>query len=37
MSGATFVNCPDCGRLMLGQRHGDDVFPQPHKCEKRST
>lgn len=31
---ATFVTCPDCGRLMIGQRHGTDVYPQPHLCEK---
>ena len=28
MSGAGFVYCPDCKRLMLGQ-HG---YPQPHDC-----
>ena len=31
MSGASFVRCPVCGRLMLGQ-HG---YPQPHECPPR--
>lgn len=28
MSGAGFIHCPDCSRLMLG-RSG---VPQPHEC-----
>lgn len=28
MTGAEFVHCPDCGRLMLGQNE----HPQPHEC-----
>lgn len=32
MSSACFVVCPECQRLMIGQRHGSDVYPQPHNC-----
>lgn len=32
MTGATFVHCPDCGRLMLGQIYAGVTFPQPHVC-----
>lgn len=34
MSGARFVTCPQCRRLMLGQRNGADIYPQPHACIK---
>lgn len=34
MTGATFVRCPECQRLMLGQRVQDLIYPQPHDCPK---
>lgn len=38
MSAATFVACPECGRLMLGQRaYGGVVYPQPHKCDDEAS
>lgn len=39
MTAAAFVHCPDCGRLMLGQRIEDEftgqqlgAAVQPHDC-----
>lgn len=39
MTGATFVHCPTCGRLMLGQNAEDEftgqpigTITQPHDC-----
>lgn len=31
---AVFVTCPGCGQLMLGQRSGQTVYPQPHQCKE---
>lgn len=36
MSGAHFVTCSRCQRLMLGQTHGGQVYPQPHECVKEA-
>lgn len=37
MSGAEFVICVGCGRLMLGQVAADGtVYPQPHICPDKS-
>lgn len=36
MSGAVFVTCPGCDRLMLGERRAGDTFPQPHECEMKA-
>jgi hypothetical protein len=33
VTGAGFVHCPRCGRLMLGQTVGGVAYPQPHQCE----
>lgn len=33
----TFVHCPDCGRLMIGQKIGNAVYPQPHLCITDNT
>lgn len=35
MTGATFVICPGCDRLMLGQRLGEAIYPQPHGCPRK--
>lgn len=37
MPSATFVVCPACSRLMIGQVGSDgSVYPQPHRCEEES-